>query len=886
MKLLITIALLLCLLLASSIEASGEVIQRIDVEGLYSIKDEELLDILGIKIGDVLDPLSVRNGIKMAFLKGIFEDISVELDDTDRTHVKIKVKERDIIKNIYITGNDRLTKKTIKNFLLFKEGQTMRYDLIEYSMKELKAALSEKGFPHADINLQVEKTRKPYRVNLLLAINEGMPDTIKSIRIYGTEEARKLMEISEGDIYDQFKLRKDMEDIRAYYKKNNYLNPSVGPYTFSDGELGIDVNPGRKLDITFEGNVLVNSKTLLKETPFSDAEDFRDDLVDEAVSRITSLYYGKGYPFVQVAPVITSSEDSIAIHFFIFEGDEVTVNSISFTGATIAEKNLEEMMSLKEGDLYNPDLVDTDRDTLIEFYNALGYLNVRIDDVQVKIKDSKADIAITITEGAKTHIESIEIKGAELISKEEVKKAIRIKAGDPYNEVDLSDARYRVIELYGNYGFTDSRVDVKRELSEKGMKVIFEIDEGLLTFFGKTVISGNTETKHEVIKRELLYKEGEPFNYTPLTRTRQRLYKLGLFTDVDIDALEKEGDKKDVHIRVKEGNAGIVEFGLGYGDYERYRGSIDISYRNLFGMNRQISFRTEFSSLEQRYIVNYLEPYFSGRPVPFRMLFMREDRTEKSMETRETRYKLTRHTASAGFEKKLSERLKGEIFYEFSLVKTFEVKPDVILTKEDTGTLAISGIRPGIVYDTRDNPFDPRKGVLAGVSAKVASGVLLSETDFVKAIIHGSIYKELSKRFVLAASLKSGMAQGFDKTRILPLVERFFLGGRTTVRGYEQDMLGPKGVDGSPTGGNAFVLTNLELRTYLGKSFGLVTFLDGGNVWRKTSDIKLSEMKYTAGMGIRYNTPVGPVRVDYGHKLQREKGESAGEIHFTIGHAF
>ncbi|MCG2710577.1 MAG: outer membrane protein assembly factor, partial [Thermodesulfovibrionales bacterium] len=105
-------------------------------------------------------------------------------------------------------------------------------------------------------------------------------------------------------------------------------------------------------------------------------------------------------------------------------------------------------------------------------------------------------------------------------------------------------------------------------------------------------------------------------------------------------------------------------------------------------------------------------------------------------------------------------------------------------------------------------------------------------------------------------------------------------------RGYEQDTLGPKGVNGSPTGGNAFVLTNLELRTDVAKGFGLVTFLDGGNVWKKTGDIKLSEMKYTAGAGIRYNTPVGPLRIDYGHKLDREKGESRGEVHFSIGHAF
>jgi len=119
----------------------------------------------------------------------------------------------------------------------------------------------------------------------------------------------------------------------------------------------------------------------------------------------------------------------------------------------------------------------------------------------------------------------------------------------------------------------------------------------------------------------------------------------------------------------------------------------------------------------------------------------------------------------------------------------------------------------------------------------------------------------------------------------MPLIERFFLGGRTTIRGYGHDMLGPKGADDTPTGGNVFALVNGEFRMPIRKGFGIVTFVDGGNVWIRTNDID-AELKYTAGIGLRYATPVGPVRLDYGHKLNREQGESAGELHFSFGHAF
>ncbi|MEK7735823.1 MAG: POTRA domain-containing protein, partial [Nitrospirota bacterium] len=316
----------------------------------------------------------------------------------------------------------------MKNYFSLKEDQIMRYDRMENAVKELKNALPERGFPHADIKLTVEKAGTPYSVNLLLTIDEGMPEIIKSIKIIGPAEAKghkELIKIEEGDIYDQVKLRKEIDRIRLYYKKNNFLKPVVGPYTFSNGNLDINIDPGKKLEVVFENNSALNSETLAKEAPFFEVEDFGDDLVEEAISRIVSLYHSKGFPFVQIAPVITSNKDTVIIRFFIFEGSEVVVNSVTFEGITISEKNLKDVMLLKKGKLYNPDLIESDKAILTEFYNALGYLNAVIDDVRIAVKDSRADIIMKIKEGAKTLIEGIEIKGAIFISKKEIINAVR-----------------------------------------------------------------------------------------------------------------------------------------------------------------------------------------------------------------------------------------------------------------------------------------------------------------------------------------------------------------------------------------------------------------------------------------------------------------------------
>jgi len=870
-------------------EGDGAAVGEVEIRGLYSIEKDELLDLLCFKDSKQIDSGRIRRGIKRAFLKGIFEDICIQVNGGEKPTVIINIREKDFIEKVRVEGDYSLSRRFIKNNFPLKEGDVMRYDLIKTAIEKLRHAMAKRGYPDADVSIKVERLKEPYRVNVHLQVYTGQPEKIKKIIVIGdAEEIERIISLSEGNIYDQTELEKDIEKIKAYFKKSGYFKPVVGPYAFSDGVLSITASPGKRLIISLEGNSAISTKNLSKEMPFFEAEDFNDDMVGEAVTKMLSLYHAEGYPFAQIAPVITSKDDLISINFFIFEGQKVEISSVSFSGVTLPEKKLKEVMSLKKGGPYNPDLIETDKETIMELYNALGYLTANVEEFQTRYKESshEMDIDIKIHEGAETEIEKVDVIGTKLISNEEVRKAIRIKPGDPFNEVDISDARYRVIDLYNSRGFLDVTVAVQRNFESNKASLVFEINEDGVTFFGKTIVIGNYRTKYEVAKRELKHHEGMPFDDNLLTKERQAIYKLGLFTNVDMEGIDTYDHQKDILIRLNEGNAGAVEFGLGYGDFEKFRGFVDLSYRNLWGMNRQASLRLELSSLEKRSILQYLEPWFLDRQMPLRIFLIYEDKKELNFDTGETLYRLNRYGATAGIERKLSDILKAQLYYEFSLVDTFDVQPDVVLTKEDTGTLSISALRPEIVYDTRDNPFDPKKGILSGASVKLASPIFLSESNFVKFLAYGSTYQQLNKQFVLALSLRGGVAWAYHRTKELPITERFFLGGRTTVRGYRQDMLGPKGADGNPTGGDAFLCGNLELRTYFGKGLGIVAFLDGGNVWLKAKDMDTGDLKYSTGLGFRYYTPVGPISIDYGYKLRREKGESRGEVHFSIGQAF
>ncbi len=881
--------LLSALLVFGPGDASATEVREVSVEGLYSISEEELLYLLEIEEGRALEPAAVRRGIKRAFMKGIFKDISVVADEEHEGLLTVKVKERDFISKIVFKGNVNLSGRFIRKYLGLNAGDEMRYDRIETYREKVLDVVRQRGYPDVSVSVEAERARKPNKVKLIFRLIEGRPLYIRDIRVLGKPATGVLnyMRISRGSVYDQFRVRKDIEKLTARYKKMGYLNPVVGPYTFSDGVLHLNVNPGKRLSIKVRGNDSVGGKNLTMVMPFFDAGDIRDDLIDEAVSRMTDVYHARGFPYVQIATVISRDGDDVTLNFYFYEGPRIKVKAINITGITVPGESLKKIISLREKSLYNPNLLEGDARAIEDFYNALGYINASVSEPEVVIEDSLATINIDVEEGRPVLLTGTVLEGAVSISGKDLYREIGLEVGAPYNEVDISDARRRVIGFYRKQGFQDVSVDVERRFDEAdGVAVVFKVSEGRKIYFGRTLISGNPSTKLKVVQRELEHKEGDPLDKTLLLGARQGVYRTGLFSDVNIDILQRYGDRADVVVDVKEGKAGAFEFGLGYGEYDRFRGFFDLSYKKLFGMNRQVSFRTEMSSLVTRHSLRYGEPWFLGRRVPMRAYMIRENRKEINIDTGDVRYRVKWYATGIGVEEKISEKVKFDLLYEFSYTETTDVDPDIILSREDTGTLAISSITPSVTFDTRDNPFDPKRGVYAGVSLKTATVVLASETDFFKLVGFGSAFKDLSRRVVVAASVRGGLAQGIRETTDLPLIERFFLGGRSTVRGFSQDSLGPKDPQGTPIGGNVFFLGNLELRLGITKNWRIVPFFDTGAVWIDDGDVDFADLRYTSGVGLQLNTPVGPIRFDYGHKLDRRADESSGEFHFSIGYAF
>ncbi|KJR41245.1 Outer membrane assembly protein, YaeT [Candidatus Magnetoovum chiemensis] len=650
----------------------------------------------------------------------------------------------------------------------------------------------------------------------------------------------------------------------------------------------INLALGKRLNIIFKGNKVFSRKYLTNLMPSNINESSAKENIDEAIEIITSQYSKKGYIKAQISSDIINDGNTTTLVFSITENDKYVVSDVKFEGSTIPVNELTQLINIKKSKPYNPEIIEDDKSALLSYYKERGFIDAYMNEDSIVINDELKTVLIVfrIHEGDRYKIEAVKIEGNRDFPNETLLSVIALKQDSVFSQIDTFDARQRLITFYNNKGYNKTDIEVEEQLDHNKLTLVFKITEGTKYYFGTTIIKGNKITKWDIFKRVFQHKRGQPFDMTIIFNEVRELYKTGLFRIINLQIIDSGDNVKDVVLEVEELKPGAVEYGFGLSSEEGIRAFVDLSYLNLRGMDREVKFKAQISQINQFLSFSYYEPWFKIKNLPLWIDILLENRRETSLESSDVRYKINKYSAKASVEKELADRLNASVAYNFLLAKTYDVQPDVILSRDDTGTLAISSIMPSLAIDHRDNPISPTKGFYGNISLKIASQFLLSETDFAKSFGQFAYYKGINRNMTLAMSVKSGVAVGWRQTNDLPLVERFFLGGRTTVRGYEQDTLGPKGENNNPTGGNAFLMWNIEMRTNIYKDFGIVNFIDAGNVWNKVHEIKADDIKYTAGIGIRYATPVGPLGLDYGYKLNKEEGEKSGVLHFSIGQAF
>ena len=569
--------------------------------------------------------------------------------------------------------------------------------------------------------------------------------------------------------------------------------------------------------------------------------------------------------------------------------------------------------------------------------------------------DRRARARITITEGARTVVGSVAFRGNMVTSDGELRARMTTIPGRPYSQVEIASDRDRIELEYRNRGYEGVVVDANADLVDADTRadVLITISEGPQILVDQVIIIGNQRTRTETIERELLVKAGQPLGYSALIESQQRLSALGLFRRIRIDPLPHGSEpRRDVLVQVEEsppttiGYGGGVEGGTrlrptgeGGAAEERFefapRGFFEVGRRNLWGKNRSVNLFTRVS-LRSRDIVftdqgerlpegvnrggngfneyrvygTYREPRILNTTADVLVTGILDQAIRSSFNfiTREARaevgLRFSQRYNAAGRYSYQHTRLFDERFTEAEKPLIDRIFPQVRLSKFSTS----------LIRDTRDDLVDPNRGTFAILDTELAARVIGSEVGFVRTFAQTFGYYRLraQRRTVLAFSARLGVANGFPRAAplILPVAsgaspvveivddlpasERFFAGGDTTVRGFSLDRLGTAETispTGFPKGGNGVVILNGEVRMALIGGFGGAVFLDGGNVFPRASAIDLSTLRGAAGFGIRYRSPVGPIRIDLGFKLDRRelspgRLERRSVLHISLGQAF
>ncbi|MEW6659077.1 MAG: BamA/TamA family outer membrane protein [Thermodesulfobacteriota bacterium] len=578
----------------------------------------------------------------------------------------------------------------------------------------------------------------------------------------------------------------------------------------------------------------------------------------------------------------------------------VTVRSLQIIGAkAVPKKDIKEELITplpsfwpwKKPPVFKPQELKDDLERLKGLYRSHGFYHARITS-QVEIKDHQAEVKIIIEEGPEvlvTRVEADTAVGFPASALAGLNSKTLLKVGERFTEEKYEALKRLYLNYLLDHGYPRAQVQGRVLLDEEKNTAQVEVatKAGPLCYFGAVTVKGEPETPKRVILHKITFKKGEPFSFKELYDSQQRIYGLDLFQSVNLTPEEVPETERHIPVTVKvqEKKKRSLKVGLGYGDEDQFRARLAVRFRNLAGGGRMLDVDTKFSRLEYRVEGTFLNPLVWGSNFDF------------VYQTGWVRRYLPGFTDKAYFsqarlERDLPWKFRGYVGHGLEFTRPFNIS-------EDTLAILSQSTQPGKLYrasmalvglrqETMDNVADPHRGGQLFLNQELAPTFLGSQIQFVRTIAEVRRYQSLGNTdYILAGKLKFGIIDPIQSTSDIPIFRRFFAGGYNSVRGYRLDYLGPRDASGNPIGGQALLEGSLEARIPIYKEFRAVAFLDFGNVYLDIKDIDVGQIKYSSGVGLRYQTIIGPIGVDVGFPLNPIDPTRDGyRFHFTIGQAF
>ncbi|MEO8004481.1 MAG: outer membrane protein assembly factor BamA [Betaproteobacteria bacterium] len=643
----------------------------------------------------------------------------------------------------------------------------------------------------------------------------------------------------------------------------------------------------------------------LKQVGLAESRIFDRALLERAERELKNQYISRGKYGVQITTTITPLErNRVAINFDIAEGDVAKIQGINVVGNKVFKDGdlLDEFVLRTPGwltwysknDQYSKPKLQADLENLRSFYLNQGYLEFTIDSTQVTITPDKKDIFITVnvTEGKKFKVKEVKLAGDLIVPEAELRKLIKLKPGDVFSRERLTESTKLIQDRLGTEGYAFASINPVPEIDREKDEVTFTlyVDPGRRVYVRRIGVYGNTNTRDEVVRREMRQFESAWYNTEKLNRSKQRVDKLGYFSDVQVDTPAVQGvtDQVDVEVKLTERATGSLTAGIGYSTAEKVILSAGVSQSNIFGTGNALSFQVSTGSINQVYSASYTNPYYTDDGVS-RGFDVYKRKVDASNLSAIGSYNTDTIGAGVRFGVPITEfdTINYGLAYERTSIGLLSDTPqryvDFVNQFGSTADSYVGSI--GWARDKRDSVIYTTSGTLQRVSAEV--GLPGGDLLYYRTTYQHQWYYPLTRELVFYTNAQIGYAGGYQN-RPLPFFKVFYLGGVNSLRGYETASVGPKDTNGDALGGSHLLLGSAEiLFPFPGlqkdKSVRLSWFVDAGTVGDKYD---FAETRYSTGLAFNWYSPVGPMKISFAKALNAKPEDHTQVVQFTLGTTF
>lgn len=888
---------------AAGTEAAAPAVTAVEIASPHVIPEGQVREAIGPLAGRPRLRGAVRDSVARVWQLGLFEAVRVEeRPEPGGVRLVYHLRRRPHLREVAFRGDVELPGVDVAEVLALGPGDPADPARLEQARRALLERYRREGYLAARVDVESRTDEATNARDVVFAIEAGERARIGRLSITGAPDeilttVRRALGLREGEPYRERAVRDGVDAAgqrlreQGHYEARVTSEPPQWNQRENRVDLTIQVTPGPRFRVEFQGNRALRDRALRESLTFAGAGAVDESEVRASARQLAAAYREQGHHFAQVTGTLARDADGPVVRFAIEEGPRVLVESVEIEGPTTLSHQtlLAQILTAPSGWLrrspFSEEALQADVRALEGYLQAQGFPDARVGPARVDFSPdrTRARVVIPVAEGSRVRVGQVRVEGAALFPAAELVAALPFRTGDPWSQARAEEGRRVLERRYARRGYLGAEVAVDSRRRDDTADVVYRVAEGGQTRVGRVIVRGLLFTRDEVVRRELPFREGEPFDPEQLVEGQRRLIALGLFESVDVEPLRPRPiPVADVTVTVREGRPWHVDLGVGYSTFEGFRGFVEAGHDNLFGTGRSLALRLRASERNERAELIYRSPWLFGSRFTFESSVFYERLDEIGFD-------LDRYGITAGAHRDLGDflpGLRGFLGYRIAQVDRYNVDatlaPDV-----HEGSQVVAVATQELTLDRRDHPLDPRRGHYHLVALDTGGVVLGGDADFVRGRFETLWLLDGLRPVVVALAGRLGLAAPLLDSDELPIEERFFAGGAATVRGYRERRVGPLDDRGNPIGGNALVVLNAELRFPIWRWVYGAVFVDTGAVTPEIDDLAPDQFRTGVGAGIRISTPVGPLRFDMGYPLDRLPTEEQKlRFYLTVGYPF